>query len=968
MASSRSSGELVGQIRTLYRLGAVGTVSDRQLLDHFLDRTDPEVSEAACGELIERHGPMVLSLCERLLGATQDAEDAFQATFLVLVRKARSIRNPDALGSWLFGIATRVAMQARVGASQRRRQIERLVQRCPDRFEPAALDEIHETEPAWPELYEEIDRLPEPFRAPLILHYFEGLSTETIAQRLGCQRGTVLSRLARARQRLKERLERRGVSSSSVLPVGATALHGLRTSIPVPLALAQTTVRAASSLGLAGAAVDRVASGAVATLVLATLKSLLLVQVSRSAAILLAVTLVGLTWGSWLVEPIAGQVAQQPSRPSASEPKTKSASLVEFRGRIVDPSGRPVPKASIYFAGPIELDGAFPTAGPPRAISDADGRFRVSISREELDKVVANPGLGDQKPVLGALSGGLGPAWAPLDPAASDRELTLRLRADDVPISGRVIDLQGRPVQDATVAVLYVAAIPGDRTEDFLRKLRDNQGRMNPALWGEMRDALLLGKDGPLPRTLTGSDGQFSLRGVGRDRLVLLTFEGASIVNSFAMVLTTADPNYEPVLLPADGSGAMKIQPPRFELTVSPGRAIEGTVRDQDTSKPIAGILIRSWSLGQTSTDAQGRYRLSGEPKSGDVLIAESLDAPYLKAVKSIGDTPGLGDVRADFTLKRGVWLEGRVSDKKTGQRIRATVQYYPFSENPALRGVTDYSCLDNNLSDEAEFPTDSDGRFRAVGLPGQGLLGVRITDPGYIKAPALAPELSAKVVNPNQFNTWAPNFHTFAEIRVPADATAFSTSIALEPGRKQTGVVVDDAGRPVAGAATVGLNGNGFARSHLDGSDFSYIHAQPGHAETVLFLAGSRGLGGWLDVKGDEAEPLRVVLQPTGTVTGRLVDEAGKPRTSIPLNLQYERRGDRHGAGWFEFFFTEGSTTDRAGRFRIRGLVPGISYRLQVVKNHANFATRVEGRLGADKWTVKPVETQDWGDVQVKK
>src|SRR5271165_6316719 len=147
MSSMSSTGALVGQIRTLYRLGPVGTLSDRQLLDRFLDRTDPEASDAACGQLIERHGPMVLSLCTRLLGDTQDAEDAFQATFLVLVRKAGSIRNPDALGSWLFGIASRVAAQARSHASLRRRQLECLVERCPERFEIAGGQELTESEP-----------------------------------------------------------------------------------------------------------------------------------------------------------------------------------------------------------------------------------------------------------------------------------------------------------------------------------------------------------------------------------------------------------------------------------------------------------------------------------------------------------------------------------------------------------------------------------------------------------------------------------------------------------------------------------------------------------------------------------------------------------------------------------------------------------------------------------------------------
>ena len=221
MSASKTSAALAGQIQTLYRLGAAGSLSDRQLLARFLDRSDPDRSEAAFAELIERHGPMVLNVCERLLGDGQDAHDAFQATFLVLVRRGATIRKPESLASWLFGIATRVARQARREAFLRRQRLERLADRCTDKYQFASSPPDLVAEPAWPALYEEMDRLPEAFRAPLILHYFEGLSTEAIAVKLGCRRGTVLSRLARARRTLKDRLERRGVSSACSVRTGS---------------------------------------------------------------------------------------------------------------------------------------------------------------------------------------------------------------------------------------------------------------------------------------------------------------------------------------------------------------------------------------------------------------------------------------------------------------------------------------------------------------------------------------------------------------------------------------------------------------------------------------------------------------------------------------------------------------------------------------------------------------------------
>ncbi len=113
MASTRSSGKAAGHLGSLYSLGAAGSLTDGQLLDRFLDRDDPEAAEAAFSELVDRHGSMVLGVCRRELGDTDDAHDAFQATFLVLVSKASMIRRRESVGGWLFGIARRVAAKAR---------------------------------------------------------------------------------------------------------------------------------------------------------------------------------------------------------------------------------------------------------------------------------------------------------------------------------------------------------------------------------------------------------------------------------------------------------------------------------------------------------------------------------------------------------------------------------------------------------------------------------------------------------------------------------------------------------------------------------------------------------------------------------------------------------------------------------------------------------------------------------------
>ena len=167
--------------------------------------------------LVERHGPMVLRICRTILRDRHDAEDAFQATFLVLARQAASIRSRASVASWLHGVARRVASSARSAAS-RRREHER---------KAADLAEPFVAEPRWDDLaqvvHEEIDQLPERFRAPIVLCDMEGLTEGQAARRLGRPVGTIRSQVTRGRQRLRCQLIRRGLAPASVVPLVARA-------------------------------------------------------------------------------------------------------------------------------------------------------------------------------------------------------------------------------------------------------------------------------------------------------------------------------------------------------------------------------------------------------------------------------------------------------------------------------------------------------------------------------------------------------------------------------------------------------------------------------------------------------------------------------------------------------------------------------------------------------------------------
>ena len=248
MARGSAGAGLLGQLNTLFRFGAVGHLSDEVLVQRFLTARDG-ADQVAFTALVERHGPMVFGVCREVLGNAHDAQDAFQATFLVLARKAGSVRNADSLASWLHGVALRVAMRAKAVAARRR-----VYERRGAAIKAAELERWKHASEWWPELHEEIARLPERYREPVVLYYLEGMTTEDAALRIGCPHGTILSRLSRARERLRRRLDRRGLALSvAFLTAGATP----RATAALPASLLATTVRAA--IGFAGGPVAEAA-------------------------------------------------------------------------------------------------------------------------------------------------------------------------------------------------------------------------------------------------------------------------------------------------------------------------------------------------------------------------------------------------------------------------------------------------------------------------------------------------------------------------------------------------------------------------------------------------------------------------------------------------------------------------------------------------------------------------------------
>src|SRR5262245_21181582 len=263
MAASQMSG-VIQHLRRAVLLRDGAGLTDGQLLESYIGRRD----EAALAALVRRHGPMVWGTVRRVLRNYHDAEDAFQATFLILVRKAASIASRELLANWLYGVAQQTALKARATAARRKGR-ERQVAEMP---EPAA-----EQQDLWrdlqPLLDEELSRLPDRYRSVIVLCDLEGKTRKEDAQQLRCPEGTIGGWLARARVKLAKRLAQRGV----VLSGGALAvvLSQSVASAGVPTSVVSSTIKAASLFAAGQAAATGLISAKVAALTVGVLKAML---------------------------------------------------------------------------------------------------------------------------------------------------------------------------------------------------------------------------------------------------------------------------------------------------------------------------------------------------------------------------------------------------------------------------------------------------------------------------------------------------------------------------------------------------------------------------------------------------------------------------------------------------------------------------------------------------------------------
>jgi RNA polymerase sigma factor (sigma-70 family) len=969
-------------IRTLYALGTLGGLTDAELLERFLARRGADAEEAFAA-LVQRHGPTVLGVCQRMLPGSHDAEDAFQATFLVLARRAASIDRRERLASWLYSVAVRIAKDARRRSARLRAAERRLM----DLSRPE-LEQTEDRDDVIPLLDEELSRLPGRYQSAILTCELEGKSRREAARELGIPEGTLSTYLARGRKLLRERLSRRGVN----LGVGtiATASRPLVVRA-IPDRLMETTVRVALAASPGATAAVPVAVSSLAERVL---KMMVLVRLTLILASLIAA---GAGTAAAMVLTFAATAAapQAPAPPKAGPD--------DFPGRVVDKTGAGVADVQVWaIRGPHWAR----QGTVARATTDSQGRFAVPWTRDR-------EGLREPRNLyLFARSRDGRVGWLDRPASRIGAEIELMAVGD---VRGRLTDQEGRPIAGVEVAPTFirmrvtplVCTWINPELTDLFRTTTAADGSFlikgipqgaaiwasiaapaygAPAIWWETSQAVTIALDGrlgrikgrlkpPEGRELPGGYG-VGLRGAPLpEHSAARPFE-VSLPERWAPTENESTLRFIPpreASAEKDGSFQLDRLPPgrylvnahsgrddidaerEIEVEVGPGAVaqveipfrripmIAGRIVDARTGKGVAGVDLNAWlwpkgdnqlkDIGMATTDADGRYRIRAE--AGKMTIQfRGVPKTYLGLAGN--DFPML-DVQGDRTwpdlkLAPAAGLDGLVVDGSG--RPAAGADVYFLSPNREGGGSGGQAVSTGREGTFHLDEIDPDGPVslwaRAGDATTDGTITVR---PDQVKGKVTL------TVDPK---------HAFSIRGLATDANGkriAGASVMLgwlrptpDPRRRRDGTFAGGLHTPLA-IRTTGEDGWFVFRRLWPGLSYDITIETKGYRKTVV-----------PDLTGKAGETRDVgklvLLNTAGYVAGRVVGSDGRPIAQAAVS----KRGDSPEA--------IATFTDPEGRFRLEGMLAGT--RFVFVRKAGYRFTGVKTDGDADNLTITLLKTTE--------
>lgn len=427
--------------------------------------------------------------------------------------------------------------------------------------------------------------------------------------------------------------------------------------------------------------------------------------------------------------------------------------MVELRGRVVGPDSKPAAGAQVaVFTAEKSSFGN----GTPRATAAADGAFKLSVPRTEL---ALHLGARDTGTALVATADGYGLAWRSagaflpkeeqkgmqrfFNLFRSNNEPILRLVADDAPFSGQIKTEDGKPAVGVRIEARWLGSNDKDDLGPWLAAVARNQGYSEASMGNLNR--FLAGPGMARFAATTDSDGRFRLTGIGRGRLAWLLVWGPNVACSTIVARTAPGKKLSVNGLSSNAMFCPNVQGcfgNEIAATVPPSRPIEGVVKDAESGKPVAGATTQSSRFSglnvmplpcvslSARTDAAGRFRLEGMPVGREnLLLVYSLDQPYPAAAVEVDSSAGKGPAETEIKIRRGVWVEGQVTEAKTGRPLAAVIDVFYPDNNPNLAQYPNHTGI--GIVPEKLYRTDGSGRFRVPAIPGRAAVAARLCGTG---------------------------------------------------------------------------------------------------------------------------------------------------------------------------------------------------------------------------------------------
>jgi len=705
-------------------------------------------------------------------------------------------------------------------------------------------------------------------------------------------------------------------------------------------------------------------------------------RLSKSAFVLIGVAslvlAVTVTFGTISIAATSGQ---ESDKPKDAGPVTR---YVVVKGVVLKPDGTfakgaTVRSAAVVFASHKRL---LPDDFQTRLFettTDDKGQFEIEIDRRPYGELDTGGTIFEDNwrvaPIAASLHG-FGCDWTTYDEVAQQDQIILQL-VNDVPLRGRVIDLEGNAIGGVTIRLGGLSRSDSGDLSDWLAAIKAGESPQTAYRHApHSEDPRIAGIAGTYT---TADDGSFEVHGIGRERKVSLEFVGSNVAIQQAEAVTREMPSTRRMLFAGETGPVFGSN---FVFTAAPSQPVSGIVIDAETKRPLAGVavvgdrfagsIMGGLNAISTTTDVDGRFRLTGFPKGqpnaekyhqhNHMMVRPTDDQPYLMQNVEVPFGQGLDEIEMTVELHRGVWIKGRVTDKVSGKPVAAVrMHYLPYRTNEFAQALPEFDDNGNVDGDQKRYQTDEQGEYRLVGLPGRAVVGAEsIAKPyrygvGYDQLNVPSEKGAAWRLfyhNPVLPGPKWPN--VMLEVNPAQDAEEIALDFELDPGASVEVRVVDENDKLVTGAFLIGLTSRHVNSGVTEARAYEAINLAPDENRTMIVHHKERNIGRIVRIGAEDVEAGKMLirLQQCVTVTGQLTDE-GKPLSGLMIEPRILPSGDFSPS-------LPNVATDIDGRFQCT-LLPGCSYQFYVEVHGLNDVA-----FFPDELTIEPGKNIDLGTLKL--